>query len=124
MLAVGLETGGLSMRGLVDAGRYRVRLVDVGPLFHLRGYLSCGAESEHLAQGAAAMDYLVVVDENRSAQVAAAPEILPATASFYRALADGTLGFREAFRTVRMTRGDPAAEDPRGLWALGGLEKG
>ena len=33
-------------------------------------------------------------------------------------------GFREAFRTVRMTRGDPAAEDPRGLWALGGLEKG
>jgi GNAT superfamily N-acetyltransferase len=34
------------------------------------------------------------------------------------------LGFREAFRTVRMTRGAPVAEELAGIWGLGGLEKG
>ena len=33
-------------------------------------------------------------------------------------------GFEERFRTLRMTRGRPVREDLRGIWALGGLEKG
>ena len=33
-------------------------------------------------------------------------------------------GFAGAFRTLRMTRGPRVPEDLRGIWALGGLEKG
>jgi len=35
-----------------------------------------------------------------------------------------SIGFREAFRTLRMTRGPMPPEDLSGIWGLGGLEKG
>ena len=71
--------------------------MDVGRLLHLRGYLSCGAAADHLASRLQSMEYVAIVDVNRHAQVAAAADVMPATASFYQALGDGRLGYRQVY---------------------------
>ena len=100
--AIGLETGGFSLRRLVDPRVHDVHDIDAGTPFHLRGHLSCGAAAHHLADGLRDVAYVAVVDVNRHAQVTAAPDLLPATASFYRALRDERLGYSRVghFRTT------------------------
>lgn len=95
--AIGLERGGFSAQELFASGRHNAHFLDIARLFHLRDYLSCGAEAGHLARTLSQVDYLVVVDANRLRQVTAAADLLPATAGFYRALTAGDLGFRRAF---------------------------
>ena len=94
---VGLEAGGFSLRSLVDTHRFDVRDMDVGRLLHLREFLSCGAAADHLASRLQPMEYVAIVDVNRHAQVVAAADVMPATASFYRALGDGRLGYRQVY---------------------------
>ena len=111
---LGLETGGFSLRKLVDPKRFDVRDLEVGQLFLLRGYLSCGASAHHLWSRLREMQYVVTVDVNRHAQVAAAPDVMPSEASFYQALEDQQLGYRlmkQASNTPRFLGWDFGEDD-------------
>ncbi|MFH1568680.1 MAG: glycosyltransferase family 39 protein [Gemmatimonadota bacterium] len=88
---VGVERGGFSMERLVAPGHRAVSLEMMG-IFGTRGFLSCAASADYLAERVRTMDYLAIVDVNRYRQFVAAPELYPAAASFYRALIAGQLG--------------------------------
>ncbi len=90
------ERGGFSMDPLVRSLRRPTRLLNTATLFEARGYMTCNAALSHLRSRLLGVDYIALVDVNRYQQFSAAPELMPATAAFYRRLVAGELGYSVA----------------------------
>lgn len=97
---IGLEQGAFTMRGMVG-NKHRVRLLNAGMLFSMRGYATCQTELVWLEDQFKDLDYLAILDVNRYQQFAAVPELIPGGAAFYQALVDEELGFDLAHRIKR-----------------------
>lgn len=95
---IGVETGAFTMRRLLDDDVHPQRRLNVGALFDTRGYLTCGGAGLYLSSRLQDVDYLALVADNRLRQFAAAEELLPGGASFYRHLVDGALGYEVTAR--------------------------
>jgi hypothetical protein len=87
------ERGGFSMDPLVRSLRRPTRLLNTATLFESRGYMTCNAALDHLRSRLLGVDYIALVDVNRYQQFGSAPELMPATAAFYRHLVAGQLGY-------------------------------
>ena len=90
---IGVERGGFSMSGMIDPGKYHVRVIQAVTLFNMRGYATCNVEYNWLQDKLNDLDYLVIIDVNRYQQYTAAPDLIPGGSAFYRALVEGELGF-------------------------------
>ena len=55
--------------------------------------MTCNAALDHLRSRLLGVDYIALVDVNRYQQFGSAPELMPATAAFYRHLVAGQLGY-------------------------------
>lgn len=91
--AIGVESGGFSMRGLVAAPRHRPQFLNEGTIFGTHGYLSCASAKRYLAERLRYADYIAITDVNRYRQYQGAPDLYPTRAEFYRRLVAGELGF-------------------------------
>ncbi len=90
---IGLESGGFSLRRLVDGQRYGKHLINSSRVFYTRGYLSCGTGVDYLRSRLDEAQYVVLIDVNRYRQYAAVPELFPVLHDFYTKLVEGELGF-------------------------------
>ena len=97
---IGLEQGAFTMRGMVGK-RHRVRLLNTGMLFSMRGYATCRTELVWLQDQVEDLDYLAITDVNRFQQFTAVPDLVPGGAAFYQALVDEELGFDLVHRVKR-----------------------
>ncbi|MDA0335610.1 MAG: glycosyltransferase family 39 protein [bacterium] len=95
---IGVERGAFPMRPMIDATRHEPVSFAFGLLFNARGNLLCRTEIELIERDLGKVDYVAIVDANRLANLAAAPEVMPVLASFYGALQQGRLGYRLAQR--------------------------
>lgn len=96
--AIGVESGGFSMRGFVAGPRHRPQLLNEGTIFGTHGYLGCTATRRYLVERLRHADYVAITDVNRYRQYLGAPDLYPVMAEFYRRLVAGELGFEPVQR--------------------------
>lgn len=87
-----VERGGFSLRGLLPPDA-RVSDLNTTTVFATRGYLTCGEAAEYLSSRLRDVEWVAITDVNRYRQFVAADRLYPVTASFYRSLVDGSLGY-------------------------------
>jgi len=90
---IGVERGGFPMSQLIDGQRHPRRLLNLSPLFEGRGLMTCRSQRIYLQDRLRDLEYIAITDVNRYQQFLAAPELLPALATFYRDLIGGKLGY-------------------------------
>ncbi len=91
--AICVESGAFNLRGVVDGSVYRLSAMRLNDFFDQQGYLTCGAAADELERRLAPCDYIAIADVNRLRPFTHVPDLFPATASCYRHLAEGHLGF-------------------------------
>ncbi len=111
--AVGVETGGFSMQGLVSDQDYQHVILDVTRVFYTYPYFSCRAQLGFLGDRLQGMEYIALTDVNRYAQFTAVPELFPVVAGLYERLRAGELGFElvQQFKTYPSLLGLSLADD-------------
>lgn len=111
--AIGVETGGFSMQGLVSNQDYQHVILDVTRVFYTYPYFSCRAQLGFLGDRLQGMEYLTLTDVNRYVQFTAAPELFPVVAGLYERLRAGELGFElvQQFKTYPSLLGFSLTDD-------------
>lgn len=90
---IAVESGAFRVADLVSSRRYRYLWMDMSMLLYAGPYMLCGDRVDYLQNKMDRIGAMVYVEENRSVQYAAVPELFPVTASFYEQLAQGSFGF-------------------------------
>ena len=91
--SIGVERGAFSMRGMIDPGKFSIRVFQTLMLFEMRGFATCKGELYWLKRQLDALDHIAITDVNRYQHFTAVPELIPGGAAFFEALVEGELGF-------------------------------